>query len=86
MAYFQAILVFGIGSNSGADSSDSNQNEPELEPHNLVAPKEPKFDSDGDSKAGITPALVCGTPTPGVRWGQKSRSFGVRSRFLSGVP
>ena len=58
MAYFQAILVFGIGSNSGADSSDSNQNEPEPEPHKLVAPKEPKSDSKADSKAGITAALV----------------------------
>ena len=57
MAYFQAILVFGIGSNSGADSSDSNQNEPEPEPHKLVAPKEPKSDSKADSKAGITAAL-----------------------------
>ena len=59
MAYFQAILVFGIGSNSGADSSDSNQNEPEPEPHKLVAPKEPKSDSKADSKAGITAALIC---------------------------
>ena len=74
MAYFQAILVFGIGSNSGADSSDSNQNEPEPEPHKLVAPKEPKSDSKADSKAGITAALVT-TPSLGIRDSTHSPQF-----------
>ena len=35
------------------------ENEPEPESLWLVVLKEPKSDSKGDSKAGITPALIC---------------------------
>ena len=55
---FHAILTVGFGSSRGAISNDSNENEPEPEALSLVVPKEPKFDSGADSKAGITPVLV----------------------------
>ena len=54
-ASFLAIFTTGIGTRAGADS---NENEPEPESLSLVVKKEPKSESGGDSKAGITPALV----------------------------
>ena len=52
------MLARRIDSERGADSSDSNENEPELESPRLVIQKEPKFGSNSDSEAGITAALM----------------------------
>ena len=56
--HFLSIFYFGIGSSGGADSSDSNENEPEPESLSSAVQKEPKSDSNSDSKAGITAALI----------------------------
>ena len=58
LSYLMSIFALGISSRSGADSSDSNENELELESPLLVIQKEPKSGSNSDSKAGITAALV----------------------------
>ena len=60
-ANFLAIFTTGIETRAGADS---NENEAEPESLSLVIKKEPKSKSGGDSKAGITPALVWSWPPP----------------------
>ena len=49
------FFTTGIEIRAGADS---NENEPEPKSLSMVVKKEPKSKSGGDSKAGITPALI----------------------------